>query len=248
MNLYEGKNKKSKEIARLWTALIMGFISLIVVLISNFIIKSNLLFYISYFTFLLSCYVIFYIFLFSITSNFNKITCWVPSLFAILQFPFIIYMTIRMVKKIIKVKQNFSLLVPDMLILVFWVFIHSIYLWVFYLCICKKILTEINQGVFLFFAKVIWSIITSVLVFCSGTIFIMLFKKGDKDFSIIYQALNIFINIINPFIEMYTYVREKLDEFHKQEKEKQEKREQLIKEKRELLEREKYKYDFYNYE
>lgn len=237
MNLYEGKNKKSKEIARLGAALITGFISVIVVLISRFIIKSNLLFYISYFIFLLSFYVIFYIFLFSITSNFNIITCCLLCLFAFIQFPFIIRIVISMVNSIVKVKQNSSLLVPSMLILVLWVFIHSIYLWVFYLCVCKKILTEINQGVFLFFTKVIWSVITSVLVFCSGTIFIMLFKKGDNVFSIIYQALNIFINTINPFIEMYTYVREKLDEFHKQEKEK-----------REELEKEKMKYDYYNYD
>lgn len=237
MNLYEGKNKKSKQIARLWAAIITGFISEIVVLISRFIIKSNLLFYISYFIFLLSFYVIFYIFLFFITSNFNKITCCLLGLFAFIQFPFIIRVVISMVNSIVKVKQNSSLLVPSMLILVLWVFIHSIYLWVFYLCVCKKILTKINQGVFLFFTKVIWSVITSVLVFCSGTIFIMLFKKGDNVFSIIYQALNIFINTINPFIEMYTYVREKLDEFHKQEKEK-----------REELEKEKMKYDYYNYD
>lgn len=232
MNSYKGQNKECKEILRLWLALITGFISLILLLSSVYIIKSNLLFFISYFIFLIPVYVIIYIFLVSKTNNFNKITCWVLGLFAFMQFPFIIYMVSSMVNKIIKVKQNFFLLVPAMLILVLWVFIHSIYLWVFYLCVCKKILTEINQGVFLFFVKVIWSIITSVLVFCSGTIFIMLFKKGDSDFSIIYQALNIFINIINPFIEMYTYVREKLDEFHKQGKQKQEK------EKREELEKE----------
>lgn len=45
----------------------------------------------------------------------------------------------------------------------------------------------------------------------------------------IYQIINIEVNICYPLLDMYTYVRSKIDEFDKEEQK-------------------EYKYDFYNYD
>ena len=119
--------------------------------------------------------------------------------------------------------------------------------------------------------------LTAILIFSSATLFIdtftsstiskitisfpekfnivisSLFPEKQNIFKLVYQAINILVNSIYPFIDMYVYVRSEIDEFDKQEQEKREeqekqkreeleqekhekeKREQLIKEKRELL-------------
>lgn len=156
------------------------------------------------------------------------------------------------------------------------IFIIWIYFLIIYFFRCKKVITEIRKDKHLFIGKMIESTLNTFLVFVAATVFVISFP-GDNNVkvklpfgiqnyvSLIYQLLNISINSIILFIDMFSYVRSEIDEFNKEEKEKQE---QLIKEKRELLkrdkceeqekqkqekekreelEKEKYKFDLYNY-
>ena len=150
-----------------------------------------------------------------------------------------------------------------------------LFFWFIYFLRCKRQIIEIKKDKNLFKIEMIGTLLATLLVFAAATIFIISFPGDDNTvktesvlgiksyISLTYQLFNIFINSIILFIDMFSYVRSEIDEFNKEEKEKQEKREQLIKEKRELLEREKheelekqkqekekekYKYDFYNYD
>lgn len=187
-------------------------------------------------------------------------------------------------QKYFKINSSFSAIIAILL---------SIYFWFFYLFRCRKAIIEIGSDKYLFYSKAGKSMLAAALIFFSATLFIdsftsstiskitisfsekynivisRLFPEKQNNFKLLYQVINLFVNAMYPFIDMYVYVRSEIDEFDKREKEKQEKREQLIKEKRELLEREKreelekqkqekekreelekekYKYDFYNYD
>lgn len=155
----------------------------------------------------------------------------------------------------------------------------SIYFWFFYFFRCKKAIIEIGSDKYLFYSKAAKSMLTAALIFFSAAFFIESFNNNqitvyfhekyniviyslipeEQNFlKLLYRVINICVNSMYPFIDMYVYVRSEIDEFDKQEQEKreeqekqkrkeleqekqeQEKREQLIKEKRELLEREKH--------
>lgn len=153
----------------------------------------------------------------------------------------------------------------------------SICFWIFYLFRCRKAIIETGSDRYLFYSKAGKSMLTAILIFSSATLFIdtftsstiskitisfpekfnivisSLFPEKQNIFKLVYQAINILVNSIYPFFDMYVYVRSKIDEFDKHEQEKREeqekqkreeleqekhekeKREQLIKEKRELL-------------
>ena len=146
------------------------------------------------------------------------------------------------------------------------IFILWNYFLIIYFCRCKKVINEIRKDKHLFIGKMVGSTLATFLVFAVATIFVISFPgdnivKGksvlgiQNYLSLIYQLLNVFINSIIIFIDMFSYVRSEIDEFNKEEKEKQEQIESIIKEKRKILkkekqeqEKDKYKYDFYNYD
>ena len=141
-------------------------------------------------------------------------------------------------------------------------FAVALFFWIVYLKRCKKVIIEIKEDWHLFLIKIIKSIISETLLFFSGIICISSFTCEGDISRLFFQPIYIFFNLMFPFIEMYTYVRLKIDEFDKQEQEKREKLEQqkreelekLEQQKREELEKleqqkkEKYKYDLYNYD
>lgn len=178
-------------------------------------------------------------------------------------------------QKYFEINSSFSAIIAILL---------SIYFWFFYLFRCRKSIIEIGSDKYLFYSKAGKSMLAAALIFFSATLFIdsftsstiskitisfsekynivisRLLPEKQNIFKLLYQVINLFVNAMYPFIDMYVYVRSEIDEFDKQE---QEKRKQLIKEKRKLLEREKreelekqkqeqekekYKYDFYNYD
>lgn len=153
----------------------------------------------------------------------------------------------------------------------------SICFWRIYYSRCKKAIIEIGEDECLFKLKVAKSELTAALIFFSAAFFIESFNNNQitvyfhekyniviyslipekQNFlKLLYRVINICVNSMYPFIDMYVYVRSKIDEFDKHEQEKREeqekqkreeleqekhekeKREQLIKEKRELLKRE----------
>ena len=179
-----------------------------------------------------------------------------------ISIPLIFYLfegeLIKNFQKYFKTYANFSAIIIILL---------SIYFWGFYYSRCKKAITEIGGDNYLFILNVAKSVLTAVLIFLSAILFIGSFPdstvtgllpKKQNNNKLVYQVINLFVNAMYPFIDMYVYVRSEIDEFDKQEQEKreqqekqkrkeleqekqeQEKREQLIKEKRELLEREKH--------
>lgn len=209
--------------------------------------------------------------------------------------PFVFYLFAgKLIKKFPKYLQTYSSFSATIIILI------AIYFWFFYLFRCRKAIIEIGSDKYLLYSKAAKSMLIAILIFSSATLFIdsftsstiskitiyfsekynivisRLLPEKQNIFKLGYQVFNIFVNAMYPLLDMYAYVRSKINEFDKREKEKQEKREQLIKEKRELLEREKreelekqkqekekreelekekqekekekYKYDFYNYD
>ncbi|WP_181413648.1 hypothetical protein [Lactobacillus melliventris] len=156
-----------------------------------------------------------------------------------------------------------------------------LFFWFIYFLRCKRQIIEIKKDKNLFKIEMIGTLLATLLVFAAATIFIISFPGDDNTvktesvlgiksyISLTYQLFNIFINSIILFIDMFSYVRSEIDEFNKEEKEKQEQEkekqeqekekqeqiESIIKEKRKILkkekqeqEKEKYKFDFYNYE
>lgn len=155
----------------------------------------------------------------------------------------------------------------------------SIYFWFFYFFRCKKAIIEIGSDKYLFYSKAAKSMLTAILIFFSATLFIdsftsstiskitisfsekynivisRLLPEKQNIFKLLYRVINIFVNAMYPFIDMYVCVRAEIDEFDKQKKEEQEKRVELIKEKREILKKEKqeqekeeHKYDYNDYD
>ena len=96
---------------------------------------------------------------------------------------------------------------------VFMIFLISVYCWILYLEGCKKIIVEINKDVLLFLVKMIWSMASTALVFFSVALLIWLFEEKDTILTLIYQVINVLINSISPFVEMFIHVREELNKY-----------------------------------
>lgn len=109
------------------------------------------------------------------------------------------------------------------------------YFWLIYLYRCKKVIDDINKNWHVFLMKMIKPMSSAVLLCISIAVIINL-SLGPSDKKLIYQMIDIILSSSFPFIGMYVYVASEIDEFEKHE----EKR-------REELEKEKYKYDLYNY-
>lgn len=111
-------------------------------------------------------------------------------------------------------------------IAVLYIFLFSMFEWIAYFFRCIKVINELKKDRYLFIMKMIKSMLSSSLVFWSGTIIIFSLFSQDC-WKTIFQVFNMLINSCFPLIDMYTYVRSEIDTFDKQ--------------------KEKYKYDFYNY-
>ena len=61
--------------------------------------------------------------------------------------------------------------------------------------------------------------LNAILVCFSATVIICFLPNKQIVLKSIYQVVNVFINAMYPFIDMYTYVRSEIDEFNKEEKE-----------------------------
>ena len=155
-------------------------------------------------------------------------------------------------QKYFKINSSFSAIITILL---------SIYFWFFYLFRCRKAIIEIGSDKYLFYSKAGKPMLAAALIFLSATLFIDSFTSGtiskitisfsekynivisrllpekQNIFKLLYRVINLFVNAMYPFIDMYVYVRSEIDEFDKQE---QEKREEQEKQKREKLEQEKH--------
>lgn len=89
----------------------------------------------------------------------------------------------------------------------------SFYFWIIYLYRCREVIIEIKKDECLFFIKMVKSMLGAVLVCFSATIIISSLLEQDSMTKSIYQVVNIFVNAMYPFMDMYTYVRSKLDKY-----------------------------------
>ena len=129
-----------------------------------------------------------------------------------------------------KGKKGMDELIKEHVVLaVISILLFLMYFWLIYLFRCKIVIDEIKKNWHLFLVKMIKPMLSAVLVCFSAAIIIDSLLEQDGIKKLIYQVVNIIINSFYPFIDMYIYVRSEIDKFDKQEKE-------------------KYKYDFYNYQ
>ena len=152
-------------------------------------------------------------------------------------------------QKYFEINSSFSAIIAILL---------SIYFWFFYLFRCRKAIIEIGSDKYLFNCKAGKSMLAAALIFFSAAFFIESFNNNqitvyfhekyniviyslipeEQNFlKLLYRFINICVNSMYPFIDMYVYVRSEIDEFDKQE---QKKREEQEKQKREELEQEKH--------
>ena len=117
------------------------------------------------------------------------------------------------------------------------IIVLSIYFWIIYLWRCNKTIVEIRKDKYLFSIKMIRSMLGAILVFFSATLVIWSLPNEQIIFKIPCQVVNVFVNAMYPFIDMYVYVRSEIDEFDKQEEEK------VDEEKKEKLDEQKYEMD-----
>ena len=89
----------------------------------------------------------------------------------------------------------------------------SFYFWIIYLYRCREVIIEIKTDEYLFFIKMFKSMLGAVLVCFSADIIINSLLEQDSITKSIYQVVNIFVNAMYPFADMYTYVRSKLDKY-----------------------------------
>ena len=119
----------------------------------------------------------------------------------------------------------------------FIIIILSIYFWLIYLWRCTKTIVEIRKDEYLFSVKMIKLMLNATLVCFSATVIICFLPNEQIVLKSIYQVINVLINAMYPFIDMYVYVRSEIDEFDKQEEEK------VDEEKKEKLDEQKYEMD-----
>lgn len=93
------------------------------------------------------------------------------------------------------------------------IFFYSLYFWFIYLFRCINALNDIKQNKHVFCMKAIKSILASLLVCLSGTVVILSLSPKNTVLKVIYQIVNIIVNTTYPFIDMYIYVRSKLDKY-----------------------------------
>lgn len=99
------------------------------------------------------------------------------------------------------------------------IIVLSLYFWIIYLNRCIKAIVEIRKDKFFFSIKMIRLMLNAILVCFSATVIICFLPNKQIVLKSIYQVVNVFINAMYPFIDMYTYVRSEIDEFNKEEKE-----------------------------
>lgn len=92
----------------------------------------------------------------------------------------------------------------------------SFYFWIIYLLRCRRAIIEIRGDNSLFIIKMVKSMGSAVLV-CALASIIFELSSEKEIIKSIYQVVNIFVNAMYPFIDMYTYVRSEIDKFDKQE-------------------------------
>ncbi|RMC50147.1 hypothetical protein F5ESL0263_03805 [Lactobacillus sp. ESL0263] len=102
----------------------------------------------------------------------------------------------------------------------FIIIILSIYFWIIYLWRCNKTIVEIRKDKYLFSIKMIRLMLNATLVCFSATVIIRFLPNKQIVLKSVYQVINVLINAMYPFIDMYVYVRSEIDKFDKQEKEK----------------------------
>jgi len=98
------------------------------------------------------------------------------------------------------------------------IIVLSLYFWIIYLNRCIKAIVEIRKDKFFFSIKMIRLMLNAILVCFSATVIIWFLPNKQIVLKSIYQVVNVFINAMYPFIDMYTYVRSEIDEFNKEEK------------------------------
>ena len=97
-------------------------------------------------------------------------------------------------------------------------FFTTFYFWIIYFLRCKKVITEINRDLYIFIWKMFKPIVLATLVCFSSSIAILFLPVKSNNIKVIYQVLNTSLNLIYPFIDMYTYVRSELDKFIEESK------------------------------
>ncbi|MCT6890395.1 MAG: hypothetical protein M3Z87_12225 [Lactobacillus sp.] len=96
------------------------------------------------------------------------------------------------------------------------IFPCSIFGWLAYFARCIKMINKIKRERFLFSMKSIKSMLSSLLVFFSGTIVILSLFGQNFSIKIWVQIFSLVINSIFPLIDMYTYVHSELDKYLKE--------------------------------
>lgn len=102
---------------------------------------------------------------------------------------------------------------------------------------CLKVIKEIRGDKHLFVVETIKSTLEYFLFFLAAGLAIISFSDEQGYMFLTYQLSNVFVNSILLFIDMFVYVRSKIDEFDKQEEEK------VDEEKKEKLHEQKYEMD-----
>lgn len=192
-------NKKKKDLD-----ITLPCIILVILFFLNLIgtSLSRILFYVTFFIFLAIIYKFIVQKLFNGKANFNSDSLLIYCLHF---FPLALVLVVEG-----KFFQNKILYGIIALIVIL---IYSLYFWVIYFARCIKVIIDIKQDKYLFGVRAIKSILTSVLVWLSGTVVILYLSPQNNDFKVIYQLVNILINFTYPFIDMYIYVRSLLDKY-----------------------------------
>lgn len=265
LNGQEKKNKSKRvELNSIYIAVITFFIlsfAILFYLINSLQLKSlKITFMILFFAFIVSFFII-SLFIkqdcFNENKRFNSdskricLYCIIPLVLLVFYLN-IGRFFLKNFQKYFKINSSFSAIITILL---------SIYFWFFYLFRCRKAIIEIGSDKYLFYSKAGKPMLAAALIFLSATLFIDSFTSGtiskitisfsekynivisrllpekQNIFKLLYRVINLFVNAMYPFIDMYVYVRSEIDEFDKQE---QEKREEQEKQKREKLEQEKH--------
>lgn len=199
---------------------VIGIISGVLFLVSVFLTKNNhprriksvgaLIMCLSLLLYLLAIFFFFKAILFNEKYRFVKDTILIVIYYTGLLCPviFVLLVMFPATEKIGFASTKYSTLAT-----VFMIFLISVYCWILYLEGCKKIIVEINKDVLLFSVKIIWSMASTALVFFSVALLIWLFEEKDTILTLIYQVINVLINSISPFVEMFIHVREELNKY-----------------------------------
>ena len=119
------------------------------------------------------------------------------------------------------------------------IYISLYYVFIVWICLmyfsfCIRLLNSINVKCSIFITISVKSMLIALVAWVS------IYRHTQATIDYYINLLVSIFGLLYPILDMYKYVRSKIDEFDKQE--------QQEKEKCEELEKEKYKYDLYNYD